>query len=299
MCLTFLALAIVIFTLPNQRVAVRSSIEIGFTIINEKQEPLVPIEQVARRIPSVYAPAVLVAMEKNGTAPSILSSLQNPSVENIGGSVVVVSNVDPSAENEAKEFQAAIADQVIKQQTPRVQALREGIATKIASAIMAFDDVKQEVTGAAREIEHISPLIEGLRGQIENERANLATLYQRAGAAQQPAERSTLEAQIRELQEQISTHTNLMGELTLERAHLTRDLAATRRLYEQQTKAVADVQLEQKMFSETHISLPPSLMPPPTTKSRGLSLLVVAFAISILVAFGTVVLVHNIAERKT
>jgi len=296
MCLTFLALAIGIFAIP-QRVTVRSSIEIGSTTTYEKQEPFEPPEQVARRIPSVYGPAALLAMAGKGTSPSILSALQNPNVESIGRSVVVVSTVEPSAENEAKEFQNALADQVIKQQAPRAQALRENIAANIASATKASDNLGQEVSSAVKEIERINALSDGLRGQIESQRGNLATLYQRAGVAQQPGERSTVEAQIRELQEQISSQTSLMGRLTLERADLTRDVARARRQYEAQTEALAEAQLKQKTFNETRISLPPSLMPA-RSASRSLSLLVVALAISILVAFGIVVLLHKIAERE-
>src|ERR1700738_3736798 len=132
-CLTFLAFAIVIFTMPG-RATVRSSIEIGSAVVNGKQELFEPPEHVARRIPSVYGPAALLAMAGKGTSPAILSALQNPSVESIGRSVVVLSTIDPSAENEAKEFQEAIANQVLKEDTPRAQILREGIAARLASA---------------------------------------------------------------------------------------------------------------------------------------------------------------------
>jgi len=297
MCLTFLVLAIGIFMLPKSRALVRSSIEIGFAIINEKQEPLEPPEQVARRIPSIYAPAVLLAMEKTGTSPSILSMLQNPSVESIGRTLVVVSAIDASAENEAKAFQEAISDQVIKEETPRVQLLREVAALRIASITSASDNLEREIKANAAEIERISALSDDLRGQLEKQRANLATLYQRAGAAQQPGERSTIETEIRELSEQISSQTRLMGILTLERVEFTRDLAETRRQYERQIKALADAQLEQKMFNETHVSLAPSLMPA-ATSSRRLSMLLLALTISVLVAFGTVVLLHNVAGRR-
>jgi hypothetical protein len=296
MCLTFLVLAIGIFMLPKSRALVRSSIEIGFAIINEKQEPLEPPEQVARRIPSIYAPAVLLAMEKKGTSPSILSMLQNPSVESIGRTLVVISAIDASAENEAKAFQEAISDQVIKEEIPRVQLLRELAARRIASITSASDTLEREIKANAAEIERISALSDDLRGQLEKQRANLATLYQRAGAAQ-PGERSTIETEIRELSEQISSQTRLLGILTLERVQFMRDLAETRRQYEPQIEALADAQLAQKMFNETRVSLAPSLLPV-ATSSRRLSMLLVALTISVLVAFGTVVLLHNVAGRS-
>jgi hypothetical protein len=294
MCLTFLALATVIFTIPK-RATVRSAIEIGSAVINEKQEPFESPEYVARRIPSVYVPAALVEMERKGTPPSILSALQHPSVESIGRSVVVLSTVGASAENEAKEFQKAIADQVIKQQAPRAQVLREGIAIRIASTTRSSEILEQEIIATAKEIESINALSADLRGQIESQRANLAILYQRLATATSD-ERTTVGAQIGGLNEQISSQATLIGNLTLRHSDLTHDLATKRREYEAQTKAIADAQLEQKMFSEPYISLEPSLMPAST--SRRLSLLLVALVISVLVAFGTVVLLHNVVERK-
>jgi chromosome segregation ATPase len=238
-------------------------------------------------------------MAKKGTSPSILSALQNPSVESIGRSVVVVSTVDPSAESEAKEFQETTVHHIIEELAPRARALREDIAARISFATKASDSLEQQIKADANEIERNSALSDDLRGQLENKPANLAALYQRTGTALQPGENITVEAQIRELREQITSQTNLMGSLTLERSDLIRDLAMIRGLYEVQARALADAQFEQNSFIETRISLPPSLMPATTTAtSRRLSLLLVAFAISVLAAFGTVVLLHNVVERK-
>jgi hypothetical protein len=299
MCLTFLAVAIVIFlTIPKeQRVAVRSSIEIGCVTINGKQEPFESPEDVAKRIPSVYGPDALLEMAKKGAAPSILSALQNPSVESIGRSVVVVSNVYPSAVSEAKEFQETTADHIIKELAPRARALREDIAVRLSLATRASDSLEQQIKADTNEVERITALSDDLRGQLENQRASLAALYQRIGTELQPGESATLEAHIRELREQISSQTTLIGSLTLERSHLTRDLAATHRLFETQASAVADAQSEQNGFNETHIFLPPSLMPA-TTASRRIEPLIIALVISVLVAFGTVVLLHNVAGRE-
>lgn len=297
MCLTFIALAFVIFTLPK-RVTVRSSIEIGSAAVGDKQEAFELPENVARRIPSVYGPAALLAMANNGVSPLLLGALQDPSVESIGRSVVMVSTIDPSLEKEAKEFQETTADLVIKELAPRARALREAIAARIALATKASDNLEQQIKDDENEIERIGVLTDDLRGQLEKQRANLAALYQRTGAALQPGESTTLEAHIRELHEQISSQTNLIGSLTLERSRFIRDLATTRRLREAQGKAVADAQFEKNSFNETHISLPPALMPAAESAKRRLSLLLVAFAVSLLAGFGTVVLSHNIGTRK-
>jgi hypothetical protein len=297
MCLTFIALAVVIFTLPT-RATVRSSIEIGSAAVGDKQEAFEPPENVARRIPSIFGPAALRAMASKGASPLILSALQNPSVESIGRSVVIVSTIDPSLEKEAKEFQEITADLVIKELAPRGRALRESIATRIALATKASDSLEQQMKDDANEIERISALTDDLRGQLERQRTSLATLYQRTGTALQPGESSMVEAHIRELHEQISSQTNLIGNLILERSDVTRDLATTRRLRDAQAKAVADAQFEKASFSETHISLPPAIMPAAEPAKRRLSLLLVAFAVSLLAGFGTVVMFQNMGTRK-
>jgi hypothetical protein len=297
MCLTFIALVFVIFTLPT-RATVRSSIEIGSATVGDKQEAFESPENVARRISNIYAPAALLAMANKGVSPLILSGLQNPSVENIGRSVVIVSTIDPGLEKEAMEFQETTADLVIKELAPRTQALRESIATRSDLATKASDSLELQIKGDANEIERISAITDDMRGQIEKQRASLSALYQRTGTALQPGESTVVEAHIRELHEQISSQTNLIGKLILERSDVTRDLATTRRLRDAQGKAVADAQFEKNSFNETHISLPPALMPATKTTTRRLSLLLIAFAVSLLAGFGTVVMSQNMGARK-
>ncbi|SIO38441.1 hypothetical protein SAMN05443247_04680 [Bradyrhizobium erythrophlei] len=298
-CLTFIVLAVVVFTLPTRVAAtVRSSIEIGSAPVGGKQEAFELPENVARRIPSVYVPAALLAMANKGVSPQFLAALQNPSVESIGRSVVIVSTIDPSLEKEAKEFQETTADIVIKELAPRARALREGVAARLDLAKRAADNLEQQIKDDANEIKRVSTLTDDLRGQFEKQRASLAALYQRTGTELQPGESSMVEARIRELHEQISSQTNLIGNLIRERSYLTLDLGKLRSLYNEQSKAVANAQFEKNDFNETHISLPPTLMPGMTMTPRRLSLLLVAFLISLLVAVGTVVLIHNMDLRK-
>jgi hypothetical protein len=297
MGLTFLALAFFISMLPK-RASVSSSIEIGSAIIGDKQEAFEPPENVAKRIPSVYGPAALLAMANKGISPLILGALRNPSVESIGRSVVIVSVIDPSFEEEAKEFQKATADLIIKELAPRARALRESITARNILAKRASDSLDQQIKDDTNEIERTSALADDLRSQLEKQRAALAALYQRTGTAMQPGESAMIEAHIRELHEQVSSQTNLIGWLALDRSDLIRNLETTRRRYEEQGKAVAQAQFEQDSFDET-ISSPPALMPATTAAtSNRLKLLLIAFAISLLAAFGTVVLVHNFFARK-
>jgi hypothetical protein len=267
--------------------------------MGDKQEPFEPPEYVAKRIPSVYGPAALLAMANEGISPLILGALQNPSVESIGRSVVIASVINPSIENEAKEFQKATADLIIKELAPRARALRESMAARNSLVKRASDNLEQQIKDDTSEIERTSALADDLRSQLGKQRAALAALYQRTGTAMQPGESAMIEAQIRELHEQISSQTNLVGGLALDRSDLTRNLETMRRRHEAQGRAVADAQFEQNSFNETRILLPPTLLPAPTTAtSNRLNLLLVAFVISLLAAFGAVALLHNFFARR-
>jgi hypothetical protein len=296
MCLTSLACAIGIFAIP-ERATIRSSLEIGSADVDQKEEPLEPPEHVIQRIPAIYAPAALRAMAEKGISSSILSALQYPRVDAIGRSVVVVSTVDPGIANEAKEFQQTIADYIIEELAPRGRASSEAVATRIALATKASDNLQQQIEADSSDIESISALTIDLQDQIEKQRVNLAELYQRSGTTPPPGESVTIEANIRELNEKISNQTTLIGSLTLERSQLVRELATTRHRAEEQARAIADAKFEQKSLVETHLSLPPSLMPAATASHR-LSLLFIALVTSVLVAFGIVTLLHNADTRK-
>lgn len=237
-------------------------------------------------------------MSGKGASPGTLAALQNPSVESIGRSVVILSNIDPALEEEAREFQEAAAALVINDLAPRARALRESIETRIALAKNAADTLERQIKDDADEIERISVLTDNLRSELEKQRASLATLYQRTGAEQQPGGSSTIEAHIREMHEQISSQTNSIANLFLERSNVTRDLATTRRLLDTQGKVVADAQFEKNSFNETHISLRPTLMPTTGPAKRTLSLLLIALTISLLAGFGTAVMSHNLSTRK-
>ena len=297
MCLTFIVLTLVIFMLPT-RATVRSSIEIGSVAVGDKQEALNPPDNVARQIPGIYGPTALLTMANKGISPPVLGVLQDPSVESIGRFVVIVSTIDPSLAKETREFQEIIADLVIKELAPHEQALRENLAARIALATRALDDLDQQIKLDASEIERINAVTDDLRSQIEQRRASLTALYQRTGTEMQPAESSTLQTQIRQLNEQISSQTNLIGNLALERSDVARELATTRRLRDAQVKAVAEAQFQKNSFSGTHISLPPALMPATESEKRRPRLLLVALVVSLLAGFGTVVLLHNTGVNK-
>jgi hypothetical protein len=284
MALTFAVLATAIFVMPK-RVQVRSSIEIGTAV----EAP----DLVARRITGVYVPTTLLAIAEKTKNPSVLASLQNPNVEGFGSSVLIVSTIPPDLESDAKAFQASIIDQVVKDLAPRARALRENIASRVALGTKASENLERQVKDTSREIERIDVFTSNLQRQSEAHQANLAP---RDPPASQTGETGADQARARELREAIASQSTLAGKLMLERIKLVRDLTTAERQQTAQTATLVSAEFEQTNFKEPQISQMPTLMPVRNVWDRP-SLLLIALAISILTAFGAVVLVLRITER--
>jgi hypothetical protein len=294
-CLTFLVLAIVIFMLPAQT-TIRSSIEIGSTSILDSQFSLATPENMARGIPSIFVPAALSAMAGKGVSPLVLDALRHPSVESIGDSVVIASTVSPSIQKEAKEFQETIADLIIKKLAPRERALREQIATQLTLSSKILDNLEQQIKDKASELERLEAIAGDLNGQVQRQQQTLTALYQHVGNAPQSGELVLLEAQIRELQERISSQTDLMNKLTLEQLRLRTDFAASILRRDSQSEAVAQAQFGKSNLIETHVLLPPTIATSSSGSKRDLFL--VALIVSLMTGFGTVVMFHNMGAKR-
>ncbi len=293
---TFLVLAIIIFLTPKAYV-VRSSIEVGSAVIGNKQDWLEPPDQLAKQIASTYSSTALLTMAQSGVSPGTLVALANLKAQPTGRSVVMLSTVDVSQENDAKQFQQIILDQVIKEREPHVKSLRDFVAAKIASASRTSANLAEQIKAISDQIESYGARSSDLRKQVEISRAQLAAKFQNLGTLQNPDERSAAEAAIRELREQIRGLESSGNDLATERSDLIRRLAEATRQNEEQLKAIDNARNEQRLLTETHVSLPPSLIPIPTGPRR-LLLLVAALAVSLLLAFGTAVLLVKLAERK-
>jgi hypothetical protein len=293
---TFFVLAIIIFLTPKAYV-VRSSIEVGSAVIGNKQDWFEPPDQLAKQIASTYSSTALLAMAQNGLSPGTLVALANLKTQPIGRSVVMLSTVDASQENDAKQFQQNILDQVIKERAPHIKALRDYVVAKIASASRTSANFAEQIKAITDQIESSGARSSDLRKQAEISRAALAAKFQNLGTLQNSDERSAAEAAIRELREQIRGLESSGNDLATERSDLIRRLAEATRQNEEQLKAIDNARNEQRLLTETRVSLPPSLIPIPTGPRR-LLLLVAALAVSLLLAFGTAVLLVKLEERK-
>lgn len=271
---------------------VKSSIEVGSALVNDRMEALEPPDQVARQITGVYLSAALLTLFQKGVPIPDLVVIQNLKADPVGRSIIITSVGDASLEGVSKELQHLIIDRTIKDRAAFVNGITKGFDIKIDSARRTQADLRNQSTAILSEIEANGARAETIRKQLEDYRTELSTKFQRAAPLKSQDERITVEAEIRELRDQISLLQALAKEVSTERSRAIRDLAEIRRQTEDQSKTIASTERDKQLLGETRITLPPSLIPLPLGPRR-LFFLFGALAVSILAAFGTVILLHR------
>ena len=188
---TFLVLGAIAFTVPKQLTVVRTSIDVSYVEIADKQTPLEAPEQVVRRIARVYGAVALSDLKKAGASPQTIAELGLPDVEVAGLTLLIVNTVDLRIENETKAFQQSIANQIIKAQAPRVLAIHRALEDRITATESMIDTMAEQIAALSKEIENIDGSGTDLGNQIEQQQSSLTKLEQSAG------ESSTLDARLR------------------------------------------------------------------------------------------------------
>jgi flagellar biosynthesis chaperone FliJ len=294
MLATFVVLVILIFLTSRREHSVRSAIEVATVFNNEKQEALDPPDQVARQVTGVYLYPALLAVADRGASPAALEALAGLRAEAIGRTVTMVSAIRENQKDDAKSFQQFIIDEIIKDRASFMQALRENIAARIATARRISGQLENQMKGLESEIVDGAARGEELRKQLEGRRSELSAKFQ---APMEGLEaRIGNEAEIRELRDQISAQQGLVNDIASERFQLLEVLGSVRRAKEVQLKIITSTQQEQQMLSETRVLLAPMLIPI-STKPSTVLLLLAALIASALVAFGAVVLLYNFGRR--
>jgi hypothetical protein len=292
----FLLLAVIIFLIP-QRLAIRSSIEIGSELSGDREEFFEPSDVLAKRVTGVYAPETLRAMLDAGTPEASLGQIDNPLVESIGSSIVIANFVSSNVEAKAKEFQDLLSERIIKDQAARAQGLRERVNSRVNIERKALSDLQDHISERASEVNRISTLIASLEGDLKEQRSNLAPLLaERSSASPQFWDEST-GLQLKVTNQRISSLTELIVNLMREQSHTNEDVWKTRLTYDAQAKATSNAELEQSSFKEARIVLRPFALPSRTLENR-LSLLLVAATFSALAALGIVALLYNISADR-
>lgn len=292
----FAILTLIIFLIPKD-FTIRSSIEIGATLLNDKLEPLENPEQLARQISASYLTGALLAAAQKGATPQTLITLQNTKAEAVGRAILLQGVTETSLQAESKDFQQTIIDQVIKDRIPFMQGLRDGFSIRTESARRSAAAIEQQTNLITERLKDSEVRSKRIQKLIETFRADLAAKYQRAVAAPNPAERANVEAEIRELRDQLASAESVDREITADGTRTIRDIADLARLKEEQLRVMALSERDQRMTTDTRMLLAPSLVPLPIKPPR-VYMLLAALVVSCLIALGIVVLLYNRAQRR-
>jgi hypothetical protein len=226
-----------------------------------------------------------------------LLTLQKTRADAVGRAILLQAVAEASLENESKDFQQKIIEEVIKDRIPFIQGTRDGFNVKIESARRGAAALQEQANLITRHLDNAAARSQGLQKQIDAFRTDLADRYQRAAATQNPADRAIIEAEIRELREEIASGTTVDREVTADRSNSIRDLAEITRLKEEQIRTLGLAERDQRMTTDTRVLLAPSLVPLPIRPPR-IYLLLAALLVSCLLALGIVVFLYSRAERQ-
>jgi len=284
--LTFLSLAVAIFVLIKPLVTVRSIVEIGFVFVQTRESNIEEPEAVVRLITAKYAPEALSAMVNKGVPAAVTNALATSTAENAGRSVMIVSTIDPAAENQAKEFQQKIIDQILQEETKRAQLVRERLRSRIGVTEKAVANLRQEADALVRTADDVDNVLadakarkDELTGTSERTRGNSAP------PAPSPDGLG-------------HTSTRTIEDLTLERAKLAQHLVRTRHQLDDRTRNIARARYSLESIREAIVSQQPQLVSGSPNAQR-LNLLFVALVTSILLAIGAIALVRELDGTKS
>jgi len=286
-----LVLAVSLF-MVRREYSVRSTIAVPATFADNKLTPLYQPDQMAKQVTSGYLFPALLELSQKGVLPSTLNTLERTKAEAAGLFVNLSSSVQESQQDDARRFQQLIVDQIIKERAVEVEALRKSVAAKVASANRASRDLVQQTRDFESQIQTLSASAEELKKQIGSRQSELTTAFKNTANSNSADERAVNETVVRELREQIGSLLVLTRDTDTQRLGMARALVDIKRQNEEQLKAAADGERELETISDTRVLLPPSVIPV-SIGPRRLSLLLAGFFLSLMAAFGTVVVLYN------
>src|SRR5215472_3337106 len=286
-----LVLAVSLF-MVRREYSVRSTIAVPATFADNKLTPLYQPDQMAKQVTSGYLFPALLELSQKGVLPLTLNTLERTKAEAAGLFVNLSSSVQESQQDDARRFQQLIVDQIIKERAVEVEALRKSVAAKVASANRASRDLVQQTRDFESQIQTLSASAEELKKQIGSRQSEPTTAFKNTANSNSADERAVNETVVRELREQIGSLLVLTRDTDTQRLGMARALVDIKRQNEEQLKAAADGERELETISDTRVLLPPSVIPV-SIGPRRLSLLLAGFFLSLMAAFGTVVVLYN------
>jgi hypothetical protein len=275
---------------------VRFSIDIGSYFLRGQESPIYPPDQLVKRTLNVYMPQTLSGMSKEGTSTRILNALQSSVVEATQLSIAIATTVDATAEDTARQFQEHLAALILREEKPRVGAVRARMTATAMDPATSLVNYEKQISSYREQIDRISERIAAIENNRRDLGAELKDLLQRQESASQANAQTSLQARIRWLQDQIANELTALTALSIQQNSFVLALQATVPVMERLTEAAKEIQLEQKSFSEPRLSLPPTTILI-TPQWRRTGLLAVALVVSLLIAFAVVTTIANIRAK--
>jgi hypothetical protein len=233
-------------------------------------------------------------MSKEGASTAVLNALQSSIIEANQLSIVIATAVDATAEDTARQFQERLAELILREEMPRVDALRMRMtATDNAKDLSNYE---RQISTNREQIDRVSKRI----AEIENSRRDLEVelkdLLQRQQSTGQADTESPLQSRIRWIQDQLANQLAALTALSIQQSSFVLAVGAAEEFVQYLAQAADGRQFDQKTFTEPHVSLPPTTMLV-TPQWRRTGLLAVALVVSILIAFGVVTTISNLPAK--
>lgn len=269
----FLVLCLIILVLPRLYI-VQSSLEIGALLVNGKQDPIEPPDQVARQIAGPYLSSALVTLTKGIAPPAALKTLR---AEAIGRLVVIQNTVPASLEQAAKDLQQKVLENAIEDRAPALRALQKRRGFELESARRLLQATKQQRNSLEDQLRRATLLADQIHEELATKPNDPTTkqapqeLQRRPDAEGPPAIIAVSSLQLR----------------------LTDLLAQADKQVEDQSKIISTI--ESDPAPETRIQANPTLLAAPAGPGP-FYLFAAALPASALISFGLIVLMRRLRD---
>jgi hypothetical protein len=277
-----------IFQIPK-KYEVRSSIEVASSLVGDHLEAIEPAPQIAKMVTDLYGPSGVLELELRGIPISPLAAVEKVKAEATGRNLFLQNQVGESDVTIAKDFQQNIIERIIKASATLVQTVRVGIQAKIDAARRNAEPYSDNIKRLRSEIDQVNQRNEELNRHLADLHAEYSDKIKRQPDPKN--EQNTLQ-NVREIRERVAREETRGRDLSAERTRIGHEILDNQRLLANQILLQNAGERELAALSDPRSVLSPSVLPVPVATPR-LALLAAAIALSLLLAFGTIVAIHK------
>jgi hypothetical protein len=192
----------IILLLPGPRILVRSAIDIGSYFLRGEASPIYSPDALAKRTLNVYVPLTLSRTSREGTPTKIISALQSSIIEATQLSIVITTTVDAGDEDAARRFHEHVANLILSGEKSRVDVLRDAAAARATATNLG--NYEKQLSTEREQIDRINKRIEEIENSRRDQKAELASMLPPQQSTSQADEQASLQARIRQLQDQLA-----------------------------------------------------------------------------------------------